>query len=86
MADNSCASCRFWMIPQAPNQPGECRKGPPSVFMLMLQAPPEPAGRIELAGKRLNVQAAPQFQFMSKWPPTLPGWGCGAHETEEKAE
>lgn len=53
-------------------QQGQCRYGPPTVFMLVSQGPM--AGHIVQAGQK---GGPPSFAFISQWPPVPPTESCG---------
>ena len=82
--ERACANCRFWMIPQAEGQAGECRRYPPTVFMMAI--PPQPMGKLDipgLHGKQAMTQA--QLSFVSKWPPAPANAGCGEHQFDPES-
>jgi len=87
VSEKLCASCRFWMMPEkdTPESMGQCRWGPPTVMVVMSAPPPvsEMEKRIiQNAGARPAVQQA-QPVFLSVWPSTKPGQGCGRWEQED---
>jgi hypothetical protein len=62
--DIVCATCKCWKMNSVAGQPGECRKGPPTVFMLI--QPAQQVGRIQIEGKQVVQQ--PNLVFITKWP------------------
>ena len=89
MADQVCAGCKFWQMP-GENSPqkdlGQCRWGPPQVAVVMTQPPPvsdRESKIIQMAGGRAPVNPGPQPVFLSIWPSTKAGQGCGRWEKAE---
>ena len=77
-----CANCRYWLMPAQAGAVGECRRLPPTVFLLV--QPPQPMGKLDIPGmhgKQAMTQA--QMQFVSKWPPVPAEAGCGEHKFDE---
>lgn len=90
MADQVCAGCKFWQMPEenAPQKDlGQCRWGPPQVAVVMTQPPPisrEERRIIQMANSgREPGQPDPQPVFLSMWPSTKAGQGCGRWEKAE---
>jgi hypothetical protein len=84
--DKVCMGCAFWLMPDA-NAPqkdmGQCRWGPPQVAVVMTDPPPVSAQEskiIQMAGGRPPVNPGPQPVFLSMWPSTKAGQGCGRWE------
>ena len=89
MYKGTCAECAYWMMPDA-NSPqkdlGQCRRGPPQVAVVMAGPPPVTAQEskiIQMAGGRAPVNPGPQPVFLSIWPSTKAGQGCGSGEKAE---
>jgi hypothetical protein len=74
---NECANCRFFS-PRASNGKlaGECRHGPPTVFMVAV--PAQAKGSILPAGGQRD--AAVKIQFHGAHPPVPGDHWCGKHE------
>jgi hypothetical protein len=72
-----CATCKYWLMPTDPKAVGECRRNPPTVFMLIQPAQPI-SGKLDIPGMRgAQAMSQAQMNFVSKWPPVPAGAGCG---------
>ncbi len=76
-----CETCRFYRPAENDkgeiqvDQAGACRYNPPVLFML--RQPAHPSG-LEISGRQVIAPA--QTEFMTQFPPVMPGAGCGKHE------
>ena len=86
MGKTRCSECVFFE-PTVPGEPGECRRGPPTVFLI--QKPNERAvstPKIIGTGKnqKLLVGVEMDYQAIAAWPPVTVDQGCGSGEPIQK--
>lgn len=84
-----CGTCLFWNSPDPgnPSPMGQCRKGPPTPFMIIVGTPPVSEAErkiIALAGARPQP---PQQQpaFLSAWPAAPASGWCGEWKEVENS-